>query len=197
MKLINLMPCPWIGGAHAKILPCLARSNSLVIKESSMSKKGTKKPLSFTPLSPYINARYKIGSSATCKLFLGNWKLKFLLSSPFCPRCECVCAGACVFLCTVCLYVQVHSPTQVLGKTTGWHRLSPSVTLYLVFLRQGLPGVSCFGQQLLGPACLCLSQHRNVKPKVPFSDFKCTLGTWGTQACRASIFSHRTISLAF
>lgn len=122
---------------------------------------------------------------------------KFLLSSPFCPRCECVCAGACVFLCTVCLYVQVHSPTQVLGKTTGWHRLSPSVTLYLVFLRQGLPGVSCFGQQLLGPACLCLSQHRNVKPKVPFSDFKCTLGTWGTQACRASIFSHRTISLAF
>lgn len=35
---LKLSPCPWIG-AHAKILPCLARSHPLVMKLSNVAKR--------------------------------------------------------------------------------------------------------------------------------------------------------------
>lgn len=61
-------PCPWIS-AYANILPCLARSHPLVMKQRAVWPKRRKTifkgPNNWSPISMY-KAGYKIGLTSTC-----------------------------------------------------------------------------------------------------------------------------------
>lgn len=75
VKLITLLPCPWIG-AHAKMVPCVARRSSLVMKVRAAC-----------PHKEWKNTFSTQGQGGTCKLLLSNWKLNLTYINPhFCSK---------------------------------------------------------------------------------------------------------------